>query len=259
MDETAAAAPALDPVKENTVDIPADLNPEKTRQALANVFVKLCGIDIPILDVIKYARCRPGKPLTGCDGRGFRLLRKSVGAQADLTLCGCATNGWKKANTPDAPTVLTPARAAQEVRGDDVARKRVERKQGALAEAQADLAAILEKVSADVAELAQELANADAHESAARARSGEAAEWVQNLDGRIVVMQRLREKAHADGVAAKSDEIDAHAKAAAIRAKIEATREQHGPEERAARRRVEKLERRIQTYVAYHPEAVGAA
>lgn len=255
--DTAVGAPS--PSGEPHPDVPADLNPTGVAAALAGVNVTIDGAEVPILDVLRFTRCRSGKPVHGCQGRGFSLVRQTVRAKATLTLCGCAINGWRKARVIPAATALTPARAAQEERGEEVVRDRVKGKRLALEAARGELEAILTATGQDIGELAQELATLEAREGLARGRAAEAAEWVRNLEQRIAEMQKLRDKAHADGVSAFDEEVELHARAVVVRAKIDQARERRGPEERAARRKVDKLERRIETYIAYHPEAVSVA
>lgn len=240
-------------------DLPADLNRAGILSALASVHVDVDGDQVPILDVLRMARCRPGKPLNGCQGAGFSLSRATPAGKAKLTLCGCALLAWRRARdgAPLAAPVLSVRQARAEEQRDTHARERVGRKLEARAKVESELQALLEGVGAEVSSLAQDLANADAREAVHRGRAAEAAEWVRNCDQRIAELEKLRTKALTDGQVAFDDEVAAHAEAAAIRVKIEAAREAHGSEERALRRRIEKLGNRAQRILERHPEAAS--
>lgn len=249
-------------MSEADATLPDDLNPAGVRHALADVKVKIGGIEVPINEVIALVKCRPGRPADGCQGRGFSLIRKPGSTDADLTACGCAINAWKKANAARlsaAASGLSPKRARQVEASDESLRKRLDRKSNALAEARADLEAILVKVGEAVGSLADELQVASARAARVRADRCEAAEWVINLDQRMAELKKLRAEAETKLSAAGDEEDAAQAEVYRLRAAIETAKGAHAAEERQARARVEKLERRVKTFVSYHPEAAAAA
>jgi hypothetical protein len=229
---------------------------------MASVKVKVDGVDALFVEVLAFVKCRPGKPLDGCQGRGFSVRRDGVTeseVKKTITLCGCAVNGYRKAHAERVFPVLSPARAQQVDAADERLSARLGRKSAALVEARAELAGILEKVGQAVGSLADEAAIADAVVLRARARADEANESIRNLAERIRLTKKLHEEALEEEAAAREAQAGAQADADRLRAAIETAKGAHAAEERQARARVAKLERRVQTFVAYHPEAATTA
>lgn len=255
---TAGAEAAQEAAAEALPAVPEDLDRGKVLAALVDVLVKVDGVDVPILDVIALTKCRPGKPLNGCQGRGFSMLRAPGATTAKLALCGCAKNAWRRSRGVVATPALTVEQAAQEESRDVVVRARVERKRKAQQEAETELAGLLEREGTLIGGLAQELATANAHASGARARAGEAKEWVVNLSQRIDELEKLKRDAAANEATATTDEQIALQAAAALEAQITRIKAPFRNEEKNLRRRIEKLGKRAERIIERHPEAAAA-
>lgn len=261
---TAGIAPAVPPA------LPADFDLEGVRAALATTMVRIEGREVPIVEVMDLAQCRPGAPSgdrrpgqLGCGGRGFSVAKQAGQREGKLHLCGCATAAWRRASgVAPAPAVIEehdelPSASAHIPSGarekDARLRREIEKEASRVAALEEQLGGRSGAAADALTELAAEEAAAQREKVDAEASFMLASSQAEKLRAQLAAVTTAKAEAAATVERVSNQQGQYGARRMSLEAEIKRARDAIGPQLRDAKKRREDLEYRLRQLHAKHP------